>query len=225
MRRIFHIALGILVFATALGFALQFAGVGPEESGMARDMRRFGLPPSIWPVYFPVCGGVLLAMIAFAKRRAVAVLWRETDVGKAGAITAASLLFGPVLALMMQAIVGLRFFDIIDASAGITGLALLQSALFLIFGNYIATARRVIGGGFTTPWTRNSEHIWRKTQRFLGRGIMVVTLFSLITLYFAPAKAVIFAQIIAVLAMKAIAAAYSYILWRRENAGRAYDVN
>lgn len=225
MRRIFHIAVALLVLATFLGFALQFAGVSPAESGLARDMRSLGLSPALWPLMFPVCGGVLLAIIVFAKRRAIAVLWRGTDVGKAGAITAASVLFGPVLALMMQAIVGLRFFDFIDSSSGITGLALLQSALFLIFGNYIATARRVIGGGFTTPWTRNSEKIWRKTQRFLGRGIMVVTLFSLITLYFAPAIAVIFAQIIAVLSMKAVAAAYSYILWRRENAGRAYDVN
>lgn len=218
MKRYVYIAIGILVATALLGFWMMSAGVtaDAEAPGPADEIRALGLPPVLWPLLFPVAGALLMGLIIITKLRAVRALWNESNVGKAGMFTAISILFAPALTFLMQSFVGLKYFGLIDTNGMMTVIALLQCGLLLAFGNYVATAKRGVGGGFNTPWTKNSEIVWRKTQRFLGRGVMVLTLFVLLTLFFAPPLPVIFAHVAAMVVMKVIAAAYSYLLWRRE---------
>ncbi|MEM8770779.1 MAG: SdpI family protein [Pseudomonadota bacterium] len=225
MKKFFYISMAITMATVLLGFYLQTLGVSADRdgAGLADEMRALGFAPILWPLLFPLGGLVLTGLNLMMKRCAVAKLWNSESVGKAGAFTAVSILVGPVMALMLQTFVGLKSYDLIDKTGMLTGVALFQAALFLFFGNYVATARRTIGGGFNTPWTKRDDLIWRKTQRFLGRGIIVVTLFALASLYFAPPKPLIFAHIVAIVTMKIIAAGYSYALWRQSNDAQSFQ--
>jgi len=217
MKRFVTIAVAILIVTLVLGFAAQQLGVRAETSGpgLGDELRALGLPSSIWPLIYPTAGALLLGLNVFLKRCAIRDLWRSEDIGKAAVFTAISILFGPIFALIMQSFVVLTYYDAIEKAGMMTILALFYFAFVLAFGNYVAAAKRTIGGGFNTPWTRDNDVIWRKTQRFLGQGVMIVTLFALIALYFVQPKAAIYAHVASLICMKITALGYSYTLWRK----------
>ena len=60
-------------------------------------------------------------------------------------------------------------------------------ALYLIFGNFLKTIRPNYFMGFRTPWTLESESVWRKTHKLAGvmwfAGGLVVVMASFILTY------------------------------------------
>ena len=223
MKRYVYASFTLVVITFILGIWLQSVGVGLDGKGPVNLAAKLNLPNSSWPLIFPVFGAAMLGMNLILKRPAIRKLWYEKSVGKAGVITAFGIVFGPLLALLMQSFIGLKFFDLIDARGAMLGLAILQMSFFLVFGNYVAAARHDIGGGFKTRWTAQSDIVWKKTQRFVGHGVTLVSVLAVSSLFFASPKAAIFAHIASVMIVKLMATVYSYTLWRQENTGNAYD--
>jgi uncharacterized membrane protein len=92
--------------------------------------------------------------------------------------------------------------------------------LLVAIGNYLPRTRSNWFIGIRTPWTMDSERVWRATHRVGGRAFVVAGLL-LIPAALLPAR-VRGAAILTVLAVAvAYPLVYSYVAWRRESSGRA----
>lgn len=223
MKRYVFASILILLVTTGLGFWMQSVGIVDPNVGPASLAVSMNLTSSLWPVVYPLGGLVILTLNLVFKWSAIVSLWGEKSIGKAGVITAFGLMFGPLLALLMQSFVGLHSLNLIGPQGMMLGIAILQTVFFLTFGNYVAAARHDVGGGFKTRWTKQSDIVWKKTQRFLGHGVTLASVMALLSLFFAQPKAVIYAHVVAILSMKVIATIYSYVIWRNEHTSNAYD--
>jgi uncharacterized membrane protein len=101
--------------------------------------------------------------------------------------------------------------DITSATLGGVG------ALFMILGNVLPRTRSNWWMGIRTPWTMESENVWRATHRLAGKTFMlggaVTILAALMPMQLRPwvaMGALIIAGFIPVI--------YSYLYWRREKA-------
>jgi uncharacterized membrane protein len=84
--------------------------------------------------------------------------------------------------------------------------------LFIVLGNYLGKTRSTYLFGIRTPWTLNSEIVWRKTHRATGFALFGLGLVSLMSTPWANQ----WTLIICLLSMGIIFIAstlYSYILW------------
>ena len=93
----------------------------------------------------------------------------------------------------------------------------LIGGLFAVFGNYFQTMRPNYFIGIRTPWTLESETVWKKTHRLSGKlwitgGTLIVILALVINSNLA--LAITFGTIILVLVL--IPVAFSYIEFRKE---------
>lgn len=215
MKRLLTAIAVLTAVSSGLGFYLSSIGVDGSRIAL-----HFGLPRPWWPVAMPMFGLTVALFMAVVKRPLLERLAAGDELGKPGLATAAGLLFGPLLALLMQIFLGLKSFDLIDKAGMLTGVALMQLIMFAIVGNYTAAARRGRGQGFRTPWTARSDVVWLRTQRFVGRALVFLSLLGLAALFFAQPLSVIFAHFASVLAVKFLATAYSFRLWRRERLSR-----
>ncbi len=94
-------------------------------------------------------------------------------------------------------------------------LFLLIGALFAFLGNYMQALKPNYFIGIRTPWTLESEMVWRKTHQlggklFFAAGILVMILPFLLKEKFQP----VFLTIVAIAAI--IPVGYSFILFRQE---------
>ena len=87
---------------------------------------------------------------------------------------------------------------------------------FLAMGNYIGTTKRGSIAGFRTPWAMRSDKIWLKTQRYLGRGLVLLAISGLLLVFIFPPQTVFMTFIPVLIGLKLSAAGYSYLLWRKE---------
>jgi len=90
--------------------------------------------------------------------------------------------------------------------------------MLAVMGNYFGKLRSSFFIGIRTPWTLSSETIWKKTHRLGGKlfvlaGVILI-LASLIQKETQLAVTMIFVIVPAAL----IPAAYSWLLWRKEQA-------
>jgi immunity protein, SdpI family len=97
--------------------------------------------------------------------------------------------------------------------AALAGMGLFLAAL----GNYLPRIRSNWWMGIRTPWTLESERVWRETHRVGGRTFVAAGLVTAVAAFlpapFSPALP------IAALAVAAlIPIVYSYVAWRREAA-------
>lgn len=87
--------------------------------------------------------------------------------------------------------------------------------LFAMLGNYLPRLRSNWWMGIRTPWTLDSDEVWRRTHRLGGRLFLIAGLLCL-------AIALLPIRVAPWLCMGAIAigsltpVAYSYVIWRRE---------
>lgn len=95
-------------------------------------------------------------------------------------------------------------------------IVLFVGVLYIIFGNYFKTIKANYFIGIRTPWTLESETVWKKTHELGGKlwfvGGIIVVLSSLILeqqYYFT-----VFVVITIIIALVPIV--YSYILFRKE---------
>lgn len=93
---------------------------------------------------------------------------------------------------------------------------LLIGVLYIVLGNYFKTIRANYFIGIRTPWTLESETIWKETHKFGGKlwfiGGILVVLSSLI--FDKQPNLIIFLIITGVISI--IPMAYSYILFKKE---------
>lgn len=92
---------------------------------------------------------------------------------------------------------------------------LLVGALFVFLGNYMQALKPNYFIGIRTPWTLESEMVWRKTHQLGGKlffvaGMLVMILPFLLKEKFEP----VFITVIAVASI--IPVAYSFILFKQE---------
>jgi len=92
---------------------------------------------------------------------------------------------------------------------------LFLGVLFIILGNYFQTIKANYFIGIRTPWTLESESVWKATHRMAGKlwfvGGLLVVLFSL--LLDKSQNTIVFIAITAVITI--IPIIYSYLLYKR----------
>src|SRR5690606_10075559 len=93
---------------------------------------------------------------------------------------------------------------------------LMMGVLFIILGNYFKTIKANYFIGIRTPWTLESESVWKETHKMAGKlwfvGGILVVLFSLILDQ--KTNFIVFMCITGILALVPIL--HSYILYRKE---------
>ena len=100
---------------------------------------------------------------------------------------------------------------LIEASIGV---------LFLLIGNQLGKSRSMFLAGIRTPWTLSSEEVWIATHRLAGK-LMAGTGLVLIVAAFLPLPDSVQGVLLVALPLAStlLPAAYSYVLWRREQSG------
>ncbi len=98
-----------------------------------------------------------------------------------------------------------------------TGYAITFALAFLImtFGNYLQTVKPNYFVGFRTPWTLESEVVWKKTHRLVGRIWFFSGLALLLLLMIVPQEYAIMLIIVVTLAGTLYGTIYSYTTFRK----------
>lgn len=95
---------------------------------------------------------------------------------------------------------------------------LLSGVLFIIFGNYFKTIKPNYFIGIRTPWTLESEGVWKETHKLAGKiwfaGGLIVILSSLI--FNEKINVIIFMSSIAIMVL--IPVVHSYLLFKKQKA-------
>lgn len=89
-------------------------------------------------------------------------------------------------------------------------------ALFMIVGHVLPRTRSNWLMGIRTPWTLDSEHVWRETHRIGGRTFMIGGLVTVIAAFLPPQLQPI-VGVGALVVAGFIPVVYSYFVWRAEN--------
>lgn len=92
--------------------------------------------------------------------------------------------------------------------------------LFVVLGNYLTRVEPNWFVGIRTPWTLSSDTVWRKTHR-TGGWLMVLGGLMVAACAVLPHGAFLPVLIVAILIVAVIPIVLSYILWKREQHGRA----
>jgi uncharacterized membrane protein len=92
--------------------------------------------------------------------------------------------------------------------------------LFVGMGNYLPRIRSNWWLGIRTPWTLDSDRVWRETHRLGGR-LFVAGGLAMIAAVLLPAepRAWVIGAVIGTIAV--VPLVYSFLVWRRETAGRS----
>lgn len=213
MKRVFVFAFALLLAAWLIGMQFQIAGA--DRASLA---ARVALPAGLWPLAMPLFGLAVLGLITAFRFKRIYPHLDASEITKENRLLIAGVLFGPSLALLMQIYFGLEYFSLVDKEAMMRGLAVFQSIAFMAIGNYLAIQDPKNGPLFRTPWTVRSQTVCAVVHRFLGNGIVTISVIALGAAAFAPGKLVIFAHIASLLTLKAAAFVYSMTLWRRLDA-------
>jgi uncharacterized membrane protein len=96
-----------------------------------------------------------------------------------------------------------------------TAVLLAVGIMFTVIGNLLPRTRSNWLMGIRTPWTLESEYVWRETHRLGGRTF---TLGGLITIVaaFLPARLQPWIAMAALAIAGFVPVVYSYVVWRRE---------
>jgi len=93
---------------------------------------------------------------------------------------------------------------------------LLCGILFIVFGNYFKTIKANYFIGIRTPWTLESEVVWKETHKLGGKiwfaGGLLIVLSSLV--FDEQTNFIIFMTIVAVMVL--VPVVYSYLLFRKQ---------
>lgn len=89
--------------------------------------------------------------------------------------------------------------------------------MFMVTGNFLPRMRSNWWMGIRTPWTMESENVWRQTHRLAGRTFMLGGAITVVASLL-PAPIRPWVAIGALLIGGFIPVIYSYVYWRREKA-------
>jgi uncharacterized membrane protein len=88
--------------------------------------------------------------------------------------------------------------------------------LFLALGNYLPRLRSNWWMGIRTPWTLESEEVWRRTHRLGGRTFVIGGLFCVLGALLLPAASAGAVGFIALTFAAIVPVVYSFVIWRQE---------
>lgn len=88
--------------------------------------------------------------------------------------------------------------------------------LFLLLGNYMTKVQPNYFVGIRTPWTLESEEVWRKTHRFGGRLWVFTSLVMIILGVFFNSQIPEWSVMIYLLLVAFIPLVYSYVIYKQE---------
>ena len=91
--------------------------------------------------------------------------------------------------------------------------------LFLALGNYLPRLRSNWWMGIRTPWTLDSEDVWRRTHRLGGWSFALGGLLCLLGALVLPSAAAGVVGLIALMGAAFVPVVYSYVIWRQERRG------
>jgi uncharacterized membrane protein len=91
----------------------------------------------------------------------------------------------------------------------------LVGLLFAGLGNYLPRLRSNWWMGIRTPWTLESETVWRATHRLAGFTFVIGGLIA-VAAALLPTKLAFGVSMVAMMSAALVPAAYSYVLYRRE---------
>jgi len=87
--------------------------------------------------------------------------------------------------------------------------------LFLALGNYLPRFRSNWWMGIRTPWTMDSEEVWRRTHRLGGRTFVIGGSLCVLGGLLLPAQAAGAVGISALTFAALVPVVYSYVIWRQ----------
>ncbi len=126
-----------------------------------------------------------------------------------------------VILVMFAAIVGWVWYRAAHPAENQSSPAVLFALVGLLLagiGNYITTLKPNWFVGIRTPWTLESETVWRRTHRLGGRLMVAGGLLSVILALTLPTPYVFGAVIGVVLTVSLIPVVFSYVFFRQEKA-------
>jgi uncharacterized membrane protein len=185
--------------------ATHFGPTGEPDGFSSRSFAAFGLPLLSFFLF-----SLLSALPKIMPRRANYERFSDT--------------YWTIIAVIM-AFMSMTHVVILGISLGwpidvATFMLLGVGALFVIMGNLMPRVKSNWMLGIRTPWTLESETVWRETHRVGGRTMVVAGIVTMAAAFLPDAirpwiafGALMFGAL--------IPAVYSYILWRREKQAAA----
>ncbi|MFK7797472.1 MAG: SdpI family protein, partial [Aureispira sp.] len=85
----------------------------------------------------------------------------------------------------------------------------------LLFGNYAGSIRPNYFIGIRTPWTLQSDEVWRKTHRLAGRLLIGAALIGLVLLLLLPSSWGMLGVVALMVGALLIPVVYSFLLFRK----------
>jgi uncharacterized membrane protein len=185
--------------------ATHFGPTGEADGWSSRSFAAFGLPLLSFFLY-----SLLSALPQIMPRRENYERFSETYWTIITVIIA-------FMAVTHVVILGISLGWPIDVP---TFVLLGVGAMFVIMGNLMPRVKSNWMLGIRTPWTLDSENVWRETHRLGGRTMVVAGIITMVAA-FLPDAIRPWIAFGALLFGAMIPAVYSYILWRREKQAAA----
>ncbi len=91
----------------------------------------------------------------------------------------------------------------------------LVGLVFVVLGNYLPRVRSNWWVGIRTPWTLESERVWRETHRLGGRTFVIGGLVTMVAALL-PAVVRPWVALAGLVVGGFVPVVYSYVVWRRE---------
>jgi uncharacterized membrane protein len=91
--------------------------------------------------------------------------------------------------------------------------------LFMALGNYLPRVRSNWWMGIRTPWTLESERVWRETHRVAGWSFVFGGVVTMVAALLPPAARP-WVALAGLVVAGFVPVVYSYVLYRRERSGR-----
>ncbi|WP_020605683.1 SdpI family protein [Spirosoma spitsbergense] len=126
-----------------------------------------------------------------------------------------------LITLFFSAINGLVFYMAAhqsDKNKLISSLLALTALLIAGLGNYMTTVKPNYFVGIRTPWTLQSDAVWRKTHQMGGRWMVAGGLLSAVLVFVVPMPYTVGVVVGIILLSTIIPVVYSYIYFRQEKA-------
>ena len=168
-----------------------------------------------WMVFFPPAMGLLMLVLMPVLRR---IDPRRANYDR----------FEPTFWLVINVIIAFMFVPHLMTIGAALGwplpatdrvLVAAVGVLFILLGNYMPRVKSNWWMGIRTPWTLSSESVWRSTHRLGGRMFVTGGVVMILSLALTP-EARVAALITAVVLSALVPAVWSYMAWRREQAGQ-----
>lgn len=116
-----------------------------------------------------------------------------------------------------------------NSENGILGLGIMFAVLNILLGNYLQAVKPNYFVGIRTPWTLESETVWRKTHRITGKIMFYGGLLSLPFLFLVSPNMAPFPPIVPLVGSTIFAMFYSYKLFKEEkkppNPEKPFEIN